>query len=63
MSAMHLRSLPEAADRLGLSVKTLRMWVWRRSIDYVKIGRCIRISDDTINKIIERGTVPALERP
>ena len=62
MTTVRLRSLPEAADRLGLSVKTLRMWVWRRSIEYVKIGRTIRISDDKINKIIERGTVPALEQ-
>lgn len=62
MSTPRLRSLPEAAECLGLSVKTLRMWVWRRSIDYVRVGRCIRISDETLDKIIERGTVPARER-
>jgi len=62
MSTPRLRSLPEAAECLGLSVKTLRAWVWRRSIDYVKVGRAIRISDETINRLIERGTVPALEQ-
>jgi hypothetical protein len=36
--------------------------VWRRSIAYVKIGRAVRISDETIQKIIDRGTMPALER-
>jgi excisionase family DNA binding protein len=56
-----LRSLPEAADRLGLSVKCLRGWVWRRSIPYVKVGRAVRISDETIQRIIDRGTVPAIE--
>ena len=32
-----LRSLPEAAERLGLSVKCLRGWVWRR-IDPLRQG-------------------------
>jgi excisionase family DNA binding protein len=58
-----LRSLPEAAERLGLSVKCLRGWVLRRSIPYVKVGRAVRISDETIQQIIDRGTVPALEVP
>lgn len=60
-SAAKLRSLPEAAERLGLSVKCLRGWVWRRSIPYVKVGRAVRISDETIERIIDRGTIPALE--
>ena len=55
-------SLPQVAERLGLSVKCLRGWVWRRSIPYVKVGRAVRISDETIQKIIDRGTMPALER-
>jgi len=58
-----LRTLPEAAERLGVSIKTLRGWVWRRTIPYVKVGgRAVRISDETIQKIIDRGTMPALER-
>lgn len=56
-----LRSLPEAAESLGVTVKCLRGWVWRRSIPYVKVGRAVRISDETIQKIIDRGTMPALE--
>jgi excisionase family DNA binding protein len=62
MSTPRLRTLPEAAECLGLSVKTLRAWIYRRSIDYIKIGRAVRISDETIRQIIDRGTVPALER-
>jgi excisionase family DNA binding protein len=57
-----LRSLPQAAEALGISVKTLRAWIYRRSISYVKVGRAVRISDETIDKIIDRGTVPALEQ-
>ena len=57
-----LRSLPTAAERLGVSIKTLRGWIYRRTIPYVKVGRAVRIADETIDQIIERGTVPALER-
>ena len=57
-----LRSLPQAAERLGVSIKTMRGWVYRRTIPYVKVGRAVRISEETIDKIIERGTRPALDR-
>jgi hypothetical protein len=60
-SAAQLRSIPYAAGRLGMSVKCLRGWVWRRSISYVKLGRAVRISDETIQRLIDRGTMPALE--
>lgn len=56
-----LNSLPQAAEQLGVSVKCLRSWIYRRAIDYTKIGRAVRISDETIAKIIDRGSVPALE--
>jgi excisionase family DNA binding protein len=57
-----LNSLPNTAARLGVSVKCLRSWIYRRAIPYVKVGRAVRISDETIEAIIRRGTVPALER-
>jgi excisionase family DNA binding protein len=55
-----LRSLPEVAERLGVSIKCLRGWIYRRSIPYYKIGRAVRISDETIQEILDRGTVPVL---
>jgi excisionase family DNA binding protein len=60
-STVRLRSLYEAAERLGVSVKCLRGWVWRRRIPYVKVGRAVRVSDETIQQIIDRGTMPALK--
>ncbi len=57
-----LRSLTQAAERLGVSVRTVRGWIYRRTIPYVKVGRSVRIADETIDRIIERGTVPALDR-
>ena len=56
-----LNSLPQAAEQLGVTVKCLRSWIYRRTIPYVKVGRAVRISDETIEKIINRGSVPALE--
>jgi excisionase family DNA binding protein len=61
-NAARLRSLPQAAETLGVSVKCLRGWVYRRTIPYVKVGRAVRISDETIQEIIDRGTVPAKVR-
>lgn len=57
-----LMSLPEAAAELGVTVNTLRAWVYRRKIGYVKVGRSVRVSEATIKSIIDRGTIPALER-
>jgi excisionase family DNA binding protein len=54
-----LRSLPQAAERLGVKVACLRSWIYRRKIPYVKVGRAVRISESTIHQIIAAGTVPA----
>lgn len=56
-----LKSLSQAAAELGVTVNTLRAWVYRRKIPYLKIGRCVRVSDETIQRIIDKGTMPALE--
>ena len=57
-----LNTLPQAAEQLGVTVKCLRSWIYRRAIPYVKVGRAVRISEETIQRIIDRGTRPALER-
>jgi len=41
-----------------MQVKTLRFWIWQRKIEFVKIGRSVRIAEDVIENLIERGTVP-----
>lgn len=56
-----LNTLPQAAEQLGVTVKCLRSWIYRRAIPYVKVGRAVRISEETIQRIIEQGTRPALE--
>jgi excisionase family DNA binding protein len=59
--AARLLTLPQAAEEWGIKVNTIRAWIYRREIDYVKIGRSVRISEDTIQKLIARGSVPARE--
>lgn len=54
-----LYPIPEAAQMLGIQPATLRDWVYRRRIEYVKLGRSVRVGDETIQKLIEAGTVPA----
>ena len=56
---MRLLTIPEAADRLGLKPATIRFWIWTRRIEHVKIGRAVRLNEDTVQGLIERGTVPA----
>ena len=56
-----LMSLPQAAEALGVTVNCLRAWIYRRKIGYVKIGRSVRVSEATVQTVIDRGTIPALE--
>jgi excisionase family DNA binding protein len=45
-----------------MAPKTLRTWIHLRKISYVVIGREYRLKQQTIQELIERGTVPARER-
>ena len=46
----------QAAEILGLSVKTLRRWRWqRRGITWVKIGEAVRYSTDDLQAYIDNG--------
>ena len=46
----------EAAERLGLSVKTLRRWRWAgRPPAFVKIGRAVRYEPEVIEALIAAG--------
>lgn len=58
-----LLRIPAAAEYLGGAVKeaTLRQWIWRRRIEAVHIGRTVCIPQDALDRLIDKGTVPALE--
>ena len=55
------RTVNETADELGLSVGTIRLWIRKRHIGYVRLGRAVRIPASEIRRLVERGTVPAIQ--
>ncbi len=56
-----LLRVPEVAEILGLSSKTVWNYVYARSIDSIVIGRSRRISLDAVQKLIDAGSVAARE--
>jgi excisionase family DNA binding protein len=59
MNTQKLLTVNEAAELLGLAPVTLRCWIGQRRISVVRLGRAVRISQEEISRMIERGTVPA----
>ena len=57
-----LLNVAEFAAAIGLKPATIRQQVWQRKVEFVRVGRAIRFKPETVQKIIERGTVPPLER-
>ena len=47
---------------LGISEKTLRDWVWRKKIDYVKPGARVMFEPETIRQFIADNRVKAQPR-
>jgi hypothetical protein len=63
-----LLNLREAATQLNLKPSTLRDWVFKRKLPYIKIGppaasgrRSVRIDKKVVDAIIREGEVPARE--
>ena len=56
-----LLTVDEFADLTGQKSKTVRQKIWRRELEYVKIGRSVRIRAELVDELISRGTVPVLE--
>ena len=59
MTGSGLMTLPEAASLLRLTVSTLRSWVLRRKIAYVKVGRLVRLRRVDVEALVEASIVPA----
>jgi excisionase family DNA binding protein len=57
----NLLTVNDVAQMTGWKPKTVRMKVWRRELEFVKLGRSVRFREETINRLIDRSTVPALE--
>ena len=51
----------QAAEALNFKASTIRAWILRRKIRYVKIGRGVRIPESAVEELIETGTIPHLK--
>jgi excisionase family DNA binding protein len=52
-------SCAEAAEELNLKEATIRVWVARRKLASVKLGRAVRIPSEAIEELIRLNTIPA----
>jgi excisionase family DNA binding protein len=57
-----LLTVDQFACLTGLKPKTVRQKIWRRDLEHVKIGRNVRLRAELVDELIERGTVPAVDR-
>jgi excisionase family DNA binding protein len=56
-----LLTVEQFALALGLKPATVRQWVWRRQVEFVRVGRAIRFRPEVAEKLISSGIVPARE--
>ena len=50
-------TIPQVAQRLGVQSATIRAWVFRRvHLDFVKVGRSVRIPEIAVNRLVRKNT-------
>jgi excisionase family DNA binding protein len=55
-------TVEQAARELGIKENTVRDWVMRRKLSFVRLSpRCIRIPSGEVARLLREGTVPARE--
>ena len=54
-----------AAERLGVTEKTIRKWLAERRLPYLKLGKSqtssVRIPEKALERLIRESTIPALD--
>ena len=58
-----LFDVPESADYTHLRQSTIRDYILRRKIAYVKLGRRVFLRKSDLDQLIDRSTVPAIAAP
>lgn len=57
-----LLRVEEAAEFLNVKPSTIRAWLLRRKLPFVKVGeRCVRIPRQAVERLVTDNTVPARE--
>jgi excisionase family DNA binding protein len=60
MLAAKLIKVPEVAELLALSEKTVWAWIGARRISVVRLGRAVRVRMSEVDRLVEEGTTPAV---
>jgi len=60
MEDKRLLNYEETAEILGLKPTTLRQWVFKRKIPFVKLGSAVRFTPKMVKDIIKQSTVDAI---
>jgi len=47
----------QTAEKLGVPVRMVLRLIYERRIEFIKVGRYVRISDEAIQAFLEAGTV------
>ena len=50
---LKLLKVKEVAEQLGLSEATIRAWILKKKIEYLKIGGVVRIKQEVVDKILK----------
>jgi excisionase family DNA binding protein len=59
-----LLTVQEAAERLAIKPATIRSWILRGiHLEVVKVGRSVRITQNSIEKFIEQNTIHPKPEP
>lgn len=45
-------TIEEAAERFGVTPRTVRGWVFHKTIPYTKLGKFVRFSDEQLNSFV-----------
>ena len=54
-----LLTCAQAGEALSLKEATIRVWIARRKLAFVKLGRSVRVPQEAIDEMITDNTVPA----
>ena len=60
MNQERVFTVREAAEQLGLSIATIRVWIRQRKIGYLRLGHAVRIPSCEIRRLVEQGMIPAV---
>jgi excisionase family DNA binding protein len=56
---MKLLTVSETAERLGVKVPTVRLWLAQRKLGHVKLSRAVRVPEPEVERLIRENTIPA----